>query len=159
MCAYRLRLKKENFKFACSHFAIFGPACGELMHGHNYYVTVELIANELDKKLGLAVEFNQIKPLIAAACQEWDECVLFPKLSPYLKIKSHGSSHTIEFNKKIYSFPKDDVRFIDALNVSVEELSKLLWEKISAKLKKFKRIKQILITVEETKGQSCTYTE
>ena len=65
---YKLEIFKENFKFAASHFAIFGPACGERMHGHNYYVKVIIESETIDPKLGLMVEFNQIKTAIKAAC-------------------------------------------------------------------------------------------
>ncbi len=156
---FTLEISKDNFKFSASHFAIFGPYCGELMHGHNYYVSVKLETHELDPTLGLAVEFNEIKPLIKAACEEWDECILFPNKSPYLKIELIEDSYKVVFNKKTYVLPKEDVNLIEALNISVEELSKLMWIKLVTAFKKYDRIKKVYVTIEETRGQKGTYTD
>ncbi|MES2964130.1 MAG: 6-carboxytetrahydropterin synthase, partial [Bdellovibrionota bacterium] len=84
--AFRVRLEKENFKFSCSHFTIFGPTQAEALHGHNYYVTVELKLTELDPKLGMAFDFNLVKPMVKAIADRLDERVLVPEKSAFLTV-------------------------------------------------------------------------
>jgi 6-pyruvoyltetrahydropterin/6-carboxytetrahydropterin synthase len=156
---YRLEIFKENFKFAAAHFAIFGAACAERLHGHNYYVKVIIDAEETDSKLGLAVEFSEIKPFIKKACEELDEYVLFPSQSPYLKITKEKDSYKIVFAKKNYVLPKEDVKLLPVVNISCEELSRYIWENLQPNFKKYRQIKRYIVVVEETRGQTGSYTK
>ncbi|MBK9294951.1 MAG: 6-carboxytetrahydropterin synthase [Oligoflexia bacterium] len=157
--AYHLELAKENFKIAAAHFAIFGPSCAERLHGHNYYVSLTFETDVIDSKLGLSVEFNELKPIIKKACEELDEYVLFPEKSPYLKISKEKDSYKIIFAKKTYILPVEDVKLVPVLNISVEELSAYIWKRLKKAFKKYPQIKKFSVTVEETRGQRGTYTE
>ena len=156
---WTLELTKEKFKFGASHFAIFGPYCGERLHGHNYYVSVFFKAHSLDEKLGLAVEFNEVKPKIYELLQSLDEFVLFPENSPYLKFGENGDNCEIQFDKRFYSIPKADIRFLPVTNISVEELSRYLCEKLIPVFKSFGNVTELSIQVQETRGQSAKYTK
>lgn len=160
---YILDLAKENFKFAAAHFAIFGPGCAERLHGHNYYVSLQFKTTKIDNKLGLSVEFNELKPLVKKACEELDEFVLFPQKSPYLKITKEKINkqecYKIIFAKKTYILPAEDVKLVPVLNISCEELSLYIWNKLKKDFKKYPQIKSFTVTVEETRGQKGAYTE
>lgn len=155
---YCIRLEKENFKFSCSHFTIMSAESAERLHGHNYYVSVEIKVLSLDPKLGMAFDFNEIKPLIKTLTAEWDERVLLAGHSPYLKIERNKDATVVVFKGKRYEFPKDDVVTLPAVNITSEELARLLAENLLSLLKLkpdiYDRLSSIAITIEETRGQS-----
>jgi 6-pyruvoyltetrahydropterin/6-carboxytetrahydropterin synthase len=155
--SYKIRLEKENFKFSGSHFTIFGPGNAERLHGHNYYVSVELRMAEIDHEIGLAFDFNAIKPLIRDLTASLDEYVLLPENSTHLKIERDGSAVRAIFGSKRYEFPAEDVRILPLSNISSEELARLLANELIAKLRAnpaFESVNSLSLGVEETRGQS-----
>ena len=84
--SYSIRLSKENFKFSAAHFTIFGLGEGERLHGHNYYVGAEITLEKLQTDIGMAFDFNLIKPALARICKELDEYVLIAGASTYLTL-------------------------------------------------------------------------
>jgi len=155
---YELELEKENFKFAATHFAIFGPSCGERLHGHNYYVKCLFPTEELDANLGLAIEFNELKPQIKSACESLDEYVLLPARSPYLQIHEKEGEVEVHFHNKRYLLPASDVQLLPLLNISCEELAGYIWQKLYPFFTSYPHIKKFSIQVQETRGQRATYT-
>jgi len=156
--SYRIRLEKENFKFSCCHFTLLGPSEAERLHGHNYYVSVIVGLRELDPALGMAFDFNEVKPLVRRLTDAWDERVLLPGRSPYLNVETKESSVTVTFGKKRYEFPREDVLILPTVNMTSEELARLLAENLAAQLKANpklqSRLESITVGVEETRGQS-----
>lgn len=123
--SFVVRLRKESFKFSGSHFTIFSETSAERLHGHNYYVAVDLYVKEISKDLGLAFDFNEIKPSIKKVCDMFDEYVLVPESSPFLKvIKSKSGEVEVTFAKKRYLFPADDVKLLPIANVTSEEMAR-----------------------------------
>lgn len=155
--SFQIKLAKENFKFSGTHFTILGPNKGERLHGHNYYVQVTVKLDQLDPKLGLAFDFNEIKPAVRDLCTNLDEYILLPKNSPYLKIVNENGQINVNFGERNYSFPSTDVRELPLVNITSEELSRYLAENILAKLAHLKFAK-LTVEVEETRGQGVAYT-
>ncbi len=156
--AFRIRLEKENFKFSCSHFTIFGPANAEALHGHNYYVSAEVSLSELDPDLGFAFDFNLLKPVIKNLAQSLDERVLLPTRSPFLKVEKSKDSVRAVFNQKTYDIPAGDVVLLDLVNITSEELARYFANEVVRVLKKsgqpeFKRVTALTLGIEETRGQ------
>lgn len=158
--SYTIHLAKENFKFSGTHFTIFGPKQAERMHGHNYQVALNIrLGNKLDKNLGFAFDFNQVKPLIKKICDQLDEYILVPEHSPYLEISNHKSTIQIQFSNKVYTLPKSDVRLLPLVNITVEELARYFCQQLNQLWKKRPQNIQLSVTIEETRGQSVTYSE
>ena len=160
--AYRIRLAKENFKFSCSHFTITGERQSERLHGHNYYVSVEVVAKTLDPRLGMAFEFGALKSEIRALVDDWDEFVLLPELSPYLKLFRSEAEVGAVFADRHYSFPAQDVRVLAAVNITSEELARLLAEKLLERMKRSPEVNSaqlasLSVGVQETRGQTVFY--
>lgn len=159
---YRIVLEKENFKFSASHFTIFSSDRAEALHGHNYYVKIELLFARVSADLGMAFDFNFIKPLVRAILHELDEKVLLASKSPYLKIKSSGANYEIGFAKKNYSLPIEDVCALDLVNITSEELARYIAEKLVPQLKghasMIKNLQKITAGVEETRGQIAYFS-
>lgn len=156
--AFVVRLGKDRQKFSCSHFTIFGPNVAERLHGHNYYVSASLTIDKLDPDLGMVFDFNIVKPLISKICNDLDERVLVPEKSKHLKIKRNKEQIEITFQNKFYSLPAEDVILLPLVNVTAEELARYLTERLLRLLPKDIKPTRISVGVEETKGQSVTYT-
>ena len=154
---YRIVLEKENFKFSCSHFTIFDEDRGERLHGHNYYVAIEIELDEIDTALGMAFDFNEIKPLVREITDQLDEYVLLPAQSPHLNLELSGESVRIVFSSKQYEIPKRDVRILPVSNVTTEELSRYISEELRKRLPMLTSLTRLSVGVRETRGQGVYY--
>lgn len=158
--SFIVHLQKENFKFSCSHFTVLSSHSAEHLHGHNYQLKVALKISELDPKLGFAFDFNEVKPLIKALCDRLDEKILLPLKSPYVKVSTSGAQIDVSFEKRRYSFPKEDSVLLPITNVTSEELARWICRELIEKLGGLKnRVEKVRVAVEETRGQSVSYTE
>lgn len=158
--SFRIRIEKESIKFSCSHFTIFGADKAEPLHGHNYYVTAEFGLSELDAQLGMAFDFNLLKPILKEEAEKLDEHILIPAKSPFLKIERTPEQIKVTFGKKNYAFPKEDVIEIDAVNITSEELARDFAQRLKNQLnrhKEFKRINALTVGIQETRGQTVFY--
>lgn len=154
---YTVHLAKEPFKFSCSHFTILSERSAERLHGHNYQMRVALTLNQLDPKLGMAFDFNAIKPKIRMICDELDERILLPEKSPYLKIEAAAPQLSVKFAHKTYSFPEEDCLRLPLTNVTSEELSRYLCQRLATALSSIPHWTSLEVNIEETRGQSVTY--
>ena len=154
---YGIHLAKEPFKFSVSHFTIFSPEHAERLHGHNYQVSVSISVGAVDAKIGLAFDFNLVKPMIRKICDAMDERILIPERSPYLRIKKEGSQVRVQFNKKQYEFPLEDTIFLPLVNVTTEELARYVGENLKIGMIDLPDWKDLQVNIEETRGQSVSY--
>ena len=152
---YTLRLAKEDFKFAAAHFTLFPDGSGELLHGHNFRVRVELEGQE-PNEMGLLVDVAAVKERIRAACDTLDEHTLIPERSELLELRVEGASVEVRFGERAYRLPAADVTLLPITNVTIETLAHLLWEEIEPALRG-SSIARLRVEVEETAGQSCAY--
>jgi 6-pyruvoyltetrahydropterin/6-carboxytetrahydropterin synthase len=155
-----IHLGKENFKFSCTHFTIFGPKTGERLHGHNYQVRCSIEVQQIDSKLGMAFDFNVVKPVIKSICDRLDERILIPAESPYLQLSELPSRQLkVVFAVKEYVFPNDDVMKLPLVNITSEELARYFCKELKKEISGKLPVGTVADTVEETLGQSVTYTE
>lgn len=154
---YTVHLAKEPFKFSCSHFTILSSEHAERLHGHNYQMRVDVELEKVDPKLGMAFDFNEIKPMIRMICTELDERILLPSESPYLKIENDGAQLSVSFNKKNYVFPSEDCLILPLSNITSEELARYACERLSTAMKAQQFWTSIRVEVEETRGQSVSF--
>ena len=80
---YRLVLAKEDFKFSVAHFTLFSGTRAELLHGHNYQVSLELTGREVDE-WGLLADVEGVKQAVRGLCRRLDSHTLLPERSPAL---------------------------------------------------------------------------
>jgi len=159
--AFRIELDKENFKFSASHFTIFGSQHAERLHGHNYYVSCEILLVDVDAALGMAFDFNSVKPLIRKITESLDEFVLIPVKSPFLQVNTSAGKVNVRFASKEYSLPLEDTRLLPIVNITSEELSRYIAEQLVQELKKtavnLKLIQSLQVGVQESRGQTVFY--
>lgn len=152
---WSLKLAKESFKFSGAHFTTFSETEAEPLHGHNYYVSVSL---ENCKKLshGMIVDLNEPKKQIKELLNKLDEKVLIAQNNPFTKIGESNDNVLLSFGEKDYSFPKADCCMLPMENITIEELSGYIGNKLKSLFKKLP-IQSFSVEVSETRGQSCIY--
>ena len=108
--SYKVVVKASQVKFSASHFLKEPFQCSKL-HGHNYYISVEIEA-PLDENY-FVVDFIELKEKIKTIAETLDHQVLIPKLSRDLTISETSESIEIVTNtNKRYVFPKTDVKLL-----------------------------------------------
>ena len=153
---YVLRLAKEDFKFAAAHFTVFPDGTGELLHGHNFRVRVE-VSGPAPDEMGLLADLASLKERIRSVCDGLDEVTLIPEKSRFLSVERDGDSMEVKFGDRIYRLPAADVTLLPVSNVTMELLARLLWDEISPVLRET-GVETLRVEVEETAGQSCAFT-
>ncbi|MCO4754031.1 MAG: 6-carboxytetrahydropterin synthase [Bacteriovoracaceae bacterium] len=155
---YSIKVYKQYFNFAASHFLIFENGEREPLHGHNYRV---MLKGEAPKLSGdMVFDFLDIKPIVREVCDSLDHKLLLPKDNPHLKIHDHGKSyHLMTPDESEFLIPKQDVLILPISNTSAERLAIYLCEEISRiTQERFKfTFSALEVEVEETPGQSAIY--
>ncbi len=155
---YGIRLDKQYFNFGSAHFLIFANGDREELHGHNYRATLE-IDGDLDHGHVVA-DFIEVKPLFKACCDELDHRTLLPAHNVHLKIEERDDGIHAFYRDDHYLIPKRDVKILDFANTSSELLARWLcdrlMERVAAALPTLV-IHRVLVTVQESPGQSAVY--
>lgn len=152
--AFKIKIAKDRIKFSAAHFTIFSETEAERLHGHNYYVTIQVGTKNCDD-LGFAINMKPLKDLAFTLSQELDEFVLLPEANPHLKIKRDKTQVSCEWNQKIYSFPQEDVKILPLTNITCENLAFWFWNKMKPQLPQ--AVNWLSVSVKETYGQESIY--
>lgn len=156
---YSIEVQKDYLKFSAAHFLIFEDGTSERLHGHNYKVFVQA-ETSLDS-VGLVIDFQLIKPLIASILELLDERFLVPGEHPELQILEQGASIEIQYRKKRYVVPREDVLVLPFNNSSAENLAAWIAARLEEELLavvEAQRLVTLSVGVEETTGQRGTCT-
>ena len=154
---YRIVLAKEDFKFSAAHFTLWDGGGGELLHGHNYQVQVELAGAELDGA-GLLADIERCKRSLRALCARLDSRTLLPAASDRLRCTRRGDVVEARLGDRCYSFPAADTLLLPLVNTSIELLARMLWHDLAPELRG-SRVEVLAVAVEESPGQSCWYED
>lgn len=155
---YSIRVYKQYFNFACSHFLVFENGTREPLHGHNYRVQVQGEAPKLTHDL--VFDFLDIKPIVRKLCDCLDHKVLLPKENPFLEYYNKDKNIEIKtMDGSFFSLPLTDIILLPISNTSAERLAIYLCEQIRHKVWEEYQFKftNLDVEVEETPGQSAIY--
>ena len=155
---FAIKVYKQYFNFAASHFLVFKNGTREPLHGHNYRVAIKGDSFELNNDM--VFDFLDIKPIVRDVCNGLDHKVLIPKDNENLKIYTQNKNYLLKVSDgSEFSIPTSDVLILPLHNTSAECLSVYLANQISEKIfEKFQFcFKTLEIEVEETPGQSAVY--
>ena len=117
----RIEIAKQALNFSAAHFTIFSSTEREDLHGHNFQVECEM-TSPIDEN-GLIFDYNLVKQMMKAICDELDEKTILPEKSPYLKLVREPDYLIAEYHEERIPFLYRDVVTLPIANVSVEELS------------------------------------
>lgn len=155
---YSIRVYKQYFNFAASHFLIFKDGSREPLHGHNYRVQLKGEACELEGDM--VFDFLDIKPIVREVCDSLDHRLLLPGEHQQLKIEEEGESLKIlPPDGSIFMIPKQDVLILPISNTSAERLAIYIAKEVHHLVReRFNyNFPKLEIEVEETPGQCAVY--
>lgn len=163
--SFGVRVYKEYFNFASSHFLIFADGAREELHGHNYQVRVG-VTGELGAG-DLVLDFCQLKPIVRRFCAALDHRTLLPAHNDRVQLRDDedGAHLQVAFRRvdggtDRFLFPKRDVVVLPIKNTSTERLAEHLAGQIVAAIAveaPDARLSRFEIEVEESSGQCGQY--
>jgi 6-pyruvoyltetrahydropterin/6-carboxytetrahydropterin synthase len=156
--AFSIRVYKQYFNFASSHFMLFKDGTREPLHGHNYRVQIK--GNALDLDDDMVFDFLDIKPIVREVCDSLDHKLIIPANNPHLHIEEREKNYILSTrDESFFSIPQTDVLILPIENTSAERLAAYLAYQIRDKvLEKFKfEFKSLEVEVEETPGQAAVF--
>lgn len=124
------KVRVEGIGFVAAHFATFEGEC-EPLHGHNYAVAAELEGTLSED--AWVVDFNDVKSILRAFCDELDHRFLLQRRSRVLEIDSSDTAWKVRTPGRVgYVLPMTDVVALEIDNTTSERLaewlSTRLWE-------------------------------
>ncbi|MFX0019101.1 MAG: 6-pyruvoyl tetrahydropterin synthase family protein [Promethearchaeota archaeon] len=149
---YKVIINSNKIKFSACHFLKEPRKCSRL-HGHNYYVSVEL-EDELDDNY-FVDDFIKLKKNIKEIVKHLDHFILIPEEAPYLKFKKDQTSVEVLTSNKRYVFPLSEVKFLPI----PASTSELLAKYIHSKVKEIYKDKKISVKLEESKDAIAVYED
>ncbi|NVM16245.1 MAG: 6-carboxytetrahydropterin synthase [Candidatus Lokiarchaeota archaeon] len=149
--SYKVIVNATYIKFSASHLLKEPFKCSKL-HGHNYYVSVEVEA-PLDENY-FVVDFIELKENIKSIVKPLDHRILVPELSSDHAISETSEAIELVTNtNKRYIFPKTDVMLLPLPATTSELLAKYIHDK----LKEIYSDKKITVKLEESKSTTAVY--
>jgi 6-pyruvoyltetrahydropterin/6-carboxytetrahydropterin synthase len=123
-----LYIDKESHKFSAAHYTIFSATERERLHGHNYSVSARIVAPIGNN--GFSADYNVYKSRIKSLCDSLDEYMLLAEDSPVQEIEEVGCNYRVRFADDEMLFLQSDTLILPIRNVTIEELSQFLLEKL-----------------------------
>lgn len=123
-----LYIDKESHKFSAAHYTIFSASERERLHGHNYSISARFVAPLGNN--GLSADYNVYKSQMMELCDELDEYMLLAGQSPHQRIEEDGPCYRVTFDGVEMSFLRSDTLVLPIRNVTVEELSHYLVQRL-----------------------------
>ena len=149
---YKVFLNSTEIKFSACHFLKEPDQCSRL-HGHNYYVSVE-ISDKLDDNY-FVVDFMELSKKLKEIVEPLDHYILIPTKSDDIKIKEGEESVEVNTPEKHYVFPRSDVCFLPLPATTSELLAKYIHDR----LKEIYSDKRLIVRVGESKSSLASYEE
>ena len=149
---YKVIVNESKVKFSACHFLKEHFKCSRL-HGHNYYVSVE-VSDNLDDNY-FVVDFMELNKKLKSIIEPLDHYVLIPTESKDIIIKEEQGFVEVITPTKRYVFPRSDVCFLPLPATTSELLARYIHEK----LKEIYKEKEIVVKVGESKSSMASYEE
>eukprot|EP00297_Palpitomonas_bilix_P018785 CAMPEP_0113889162 /NCGR_PEP_ID=MMETSP0780_2-20120614/13319_1 /TAXON_ID=652834 /ORGANISM="Palpitomonas bilix" /LENGTH=151 /DNA_ID=CAMNT_0000878181 /DNA_START=266 /DNA_END=721 /DNA_ORIENTATION=+ /assembly_acc=CAM_ASM_000599 len=138
-------------KFSAAHFTIFSSTSRERLHGHNHSVYIAVTAEVGEN--GMMQDYAVFKTAVRRICDEWDERMLVPTLSPFLTVESDDRQVTITYTDgDTFSFPRKDCVLMPVRNTTLEEMSNLVIAKLDEK-GSLRHVEEVTVKVSSGPGQ------
>ncbi len=143
---------------------VFPDGSKEGLHGHQYTPTVTLellLPATSQERFHDMIPFADVKSAMKKISDAWDEKILLAKENPFLVIQA-ASKKSVRFTlcQMEYVLPKAEAIFLPLANITCEELAFHYAEVLKKNLPRFKKgqLKSITVEIEESPGQSASYT-
>lgn len=124
---HSIYVKDGKMSFSAAHFVMGAEYC-ENLHGHNYEVDIEIFGN-LDK-LGMVLDFREVKKKVRSLCKTLDHRVLLPRDSNEIEVKQKNESIEVFVRGKRYCFPVEDCVVLPFIATTAELLAEYIVDKL-----------------------------
>lgn len=148
-----LHINKESHKFSAAHYTIFSAQSRERLHGHNYSVSVRIVAPVGEN--GLSADYNVYKTRLKSLCDSLDEYLLLAGNSPFQEIVEEGRYFRVKFDRDEMLFLQSDTQILPILNATIEELSHLLLQRLVVQCEG-EELREIELCVSSGAGQRAS---
>jgi 6-pyruvoyltetrahydropterin/6-carboxytetrahydropterin synthase len=154
---YRVFVEKSNLGFAASHFITFGGKC-ELLHGHNYTLSLELEGNLTPDSY--VFDFVTLKKIARQVSEPLDHRFLLALNNPHLKIQKSDSQWEICYKDSRYALPIEDVTPLPVDNITAERLAEYIWGEVARQLHPYEtsQLTTLTIGVQDSPGPGAFYS-
>lgn len=151
-------LSHDSMVFCAGHFTIFSATERERLHGHNFWVGLEVTGRVDDN--GLLSDYSAFRHTMIDLCGELHEVFLLPDRSPHLELRRQGERIEAVFDGKAIPFLVEDVLVLPIRNVSLEELSRYLCERFldAAGIHGDDSVVGVVVRVHSKPKQSASFT-
>ncbi|MEM3402202.1 MAG: 6-carboxytetrahydropterin synthase [Candidatus Hadarchaeales archaeon] len=150
-----MEIELGGIGFSAAHFVIGHTKC-EHLHGHNW--SIKVVVDGYEDERGLIVDFIELKKILADICAGFDHHLLLPTNNPSLEVVKKAGTTEVHVHGRRYEFPDEDIVWVPAINITVEELARVIAEKLKETLKKYENVYRITVEAEEAKGESARAT-
>ncbi|MEM0157766.1 MAG: 6-carboxytetrahydropterin synthase [Thermoplasmataceae archaeon] len=140
-----------HMDFSAAHFIPTIEKCAHL-HGHNYYVNVDVEGEPVE---GVLMDYGILKSIIRKSIEPFDHRILVPERSGFSTCTIDGDVCLVSYGRKKFQFPLSDVYLLDVEMSSSELLSKSILEKTKNEIFRMGNITKITICVYESPGQGA----
>lgn len=152
----QVSVEVSGIDFAAAHFVSEGGKC-ERLHGHNYHVTVTVHGRI--NPLGMVIDFRILKQHVRKLCAQWDHMVLLPAKSNLIKVSKKGKQTQVTALDGTYSFPSKDVKVLNVIETTAEELARILCEALADRLARDNsNLTQVIVSLAESPKARATVT-
>jgi 6-pyruvoyltetrahydropterin/6-carboxytetrahydropterin synthase len=116
--SYSVRVTKDHLVFSAGHFITFAGDQCERLHGHNFRVAVE-VEGGLDEN-SYVFDFIALLEMSRGIAAELDHRMLLPDRSPRIRVEPDGENWRVAYQKRFWSFPKDECVVLPVCNTTTE---------------------------------------
>jgi 6-pyruvoyltetrahydropterin/6-carboxytetrahydropterin synthase len=149
---FKVIIDAPKIKFSACHFLKNPEKCSRL-HGHNYYVSVE-ISSELNDDF-FVEDFIELKKKIKSIVKRMDHYILIPTEADNIDIKEGNDFIEVLTSNKRYVFPRSDIALLPLPATTTELLAKYIHDK----LKEFYKDKKIAVRLKESESNIGVYED
>jgi 6-pyruvoyltetrahydropterin/6-carboxytetrahydropterin synthase len=111
---------RSTTEFSAAHVLHGYPGACNRIHGHNFLVTAETVAHDLDA-IGMAIDFTELEKLMASIAQELDHRLL-NEVPPFVEVNPTAENIAAFFWTRLHgalaSLPRGDRVRLTAVTVS-----------------------------------------
>lgn len=150
-----LYIDKESHKFSAAHYTIFSATERERLHGHNYSVSVRIVAPLGGN--GFSADYNVYKTRLKSLCDELDEYLLLAGQSPHQQVEKMGACYRVRFAAEEMLFLQSDTQVLPICNATVEEFSHLLLQRF-LRASEGEELREVELCVASGPGQRACAT-
>jgi 6-pyruvoyltetrahydropterin/6-carboxytetrahydropterin synthase len=172
---FEVNVSKADFKFNAAHFVAY-KGFRELLHGHNYLVSVRLLGSRQISHDGYVLDFGDVKKVTKAVCKNLNERFMCPVKSDVVDVtivdaeRENSSNGNALKSKSVvlncedgskFVIPHEDCIMLPIVHATAEELAVYVWGEILNGLTSIvlrrRGIHTMEVTVAEAPGQEAVF--